>query len=189
MLYSFRGREPRIEKGSYVSEQALLIGDVKIGRGCYIGHGVILRGDYGSIEIASGTAVEEGVVMHAPPDEVCRIGKKVTVGHGAVVHARSVGDLSVIGMGSVLSIYSEVGEESIIAEACVVRMRQKIPSGVVAAGNPARVLREVREADREFWDWGKQLYIDLAAEYLKNGMTRIDSPSGTNSQARPGEES
>jgi len=185
MLYSFRGREPRIGKGSYVSEHALLIGDVKIGRNCYIGHGVILRGDYGAIEIGPGTAVEEGVVMHAPPDEVCLIGKKVTVGHGAVVHARSVGDLSVIGMGSVLSIYSEVGEGSIIAEACVVKMRQKIPAGVVAAGNPASIIRDVRAEDREFWDWGKQLYIDLAAEYLKNGMIRVDFPSGNCLPGKP----
>lgn len=99
MLYSFRNREPRIGKKTYVSEHALLIGDVRIGDNCYIGHGAILRGDYGSIEIESGTAVEEGVVMHAPPDGICRVGKKVTIGHGAIIHASSIGDFAAIGMG------------------------------------------------------------------------------------------
>ncbi len=174
MKYRFRNREPVVGAGSYVSEQALLIGDVRIGDECYIGHGVILRGDYGSIEVGSGSAVEEGVVVHAPPDEICRIGKRVTVGHGAIVHAASIGDGTVIGMGAVLSIYSEVGGDSIVAESCVVKMRQKIPSGVVAAGNPAKVIREMRDEDREFWGWAKQLYTDLAGEYLADGMQRVD---------------
>ena len=60
MLYSFRNRQPRVGQGTYVSEQAILIGDVKIGDNCYIGHGAVLRGDYGSIEVGDGTAVEEG---------------------------------------------------------------------------------------------------------------------------------
>lgn len=174
MLYRFRNREPVIGDDSFVSEHALLIGDVRIGSSCYVGHGVILRGDYGSIEVGSGSAVEEGVVVHAPPDEVCRIGERVTLGHGAIIHAASIGDRAVIGMGAVLSIYSEVGGDSIVAEACVVKMRQKIPSGVVAAGNPAKILREVRDDDSEFWAWAKQLYTDLAVEYLTDGMQRID---------------
>ena len=87
-----------------------MIGDVVIGDNCYIGHGAILRGDYGAIVVGSGTAVEEGVVVHAPPDRYCRIGKRVTIGHGAVIHAASIGDSAVIGMGAVLSIESEIGE-------------------------------------------------------------------------------
>jgi len=175
MLYSFRNREPRIGKETYVSEHALLIGDVRIGDNCYIGHGAILRGDYGSIEIESGTAVEEGVVMHAPPDGICRVGKKVTIGHGAIIHASSIGDFAAIGMGSVVSIYAEVGEETIIAEGSIVKLRQKIPSGVVAGGTPAKVLRKITAEDKRFWGYGKQLYIGLAKEYIQNGMQRIDS--------------
>jgi carbonic anhydrase/acetyltransferase-like protein (isoleucine patch superfamily) len=67
LLYAFDGKSPEIGKGTYVSEQALVIGDVKIGDNCYIGHGAILRGDYGSIFIGPGTAVEEGAIIHAPP--------------------------------------------------------------------------------------------------------------------------
>jgi len=166
-MRSFRNRQPQIGKDTYVSKYAILIGDVRIGDNCYIGHGAILRGDYGCIEIDSGTAVEEGVIMHAPPGETCRVGNKVTIGHGAIIHSSYIGDMAVIGMGTVLSIFAEVGEGAIIAEGSTVKMGQKIPPGIVARGNPAKVVRNVEDKDRKFWDWGKQLYIDLAKEYLQ----------------------
>ena len=174
MLYSFDGKEPKVGRGTYVSEHALVIGDAQIEDECYIGHGVILRGDYGTIMIGSGTAVEEGVVVHAPPGKVCTIGEKVTIGHGAIIHSAVIGRMSVIGMGAVLSIYAEIGENTIIAEGSIVKMRQVIPGGVVAGGNPAKVIRKIAPKDEEYWGMAKQLYIDLARKYLGAGMQRID---------------
>ena len=173
MLYSFDGREPQIGNESYVSETAILIGDVIIGDNCYIGHGAILRGDYGTIKIGSGTAVEEGVIIHAPPDGTANIGRKVTIGHGAILHCEDIGDNSVIGMGAILSLHSKAGAWSIIAEGCVVKARQEIPDNVVAAGNPAKIVRKLSKKDENFWTWGKELYINLAKKYLKIGMHRI----------------
>lgn len=173
MLYSFDGKQPSIGKDTYVSETALVIGDVTIGDNCYIGHGAILRGDYGRIEIGSGTAVEEGVVMHAPPKETCKVGEKVTLGHGAIIHSQEICDMAVIGMGAVLSIWAKIGSWAIVAEGTVVKMKQEIPGNVVVAGSPAKVVREVEDRDKEFWTDGKQLYIDLAAKYLKIGMHAV----------------
>ena len=173
MLYKFDGKQPTVGKNTYVSELAQVVGDVRIGDNCYIGHGAILRGDYGTIEIGNGTAVEEGVIIHAPPGETNRIGKRVTIGHGAILHGKYIGDLAVIGMGAVVSIWSEVGEGSIIAEGSVVRMNQTVPAGKVAAGNPARAMRQVKDKDNEMWSWGKQVYIDLAKKYLDEGMERV----------------
>jgi carbonic anhydrase/acetyltransferase-like protein (isoleucine patch superfamily) len=164
-----------VGKDSYVSHLASVIGDVIIGRKCYIGHGVILRGDYGRIEIGDGTAVEEGVIVHAPPSDTNRIGEKVTIGHGAVVHGKYIGHGAVIGMGAILSILSEIGEGAIVAEGAVVKMKQIIPSKVVVAGNPAQVVREVSATDLAFWTWGKQLYIDLAVKYLDQGLEPVPS--------------
>jgi carbonic anhydrase/acetyltransferase-like protein (isoleucine patch superfamily) len=173
MLYSFDGKQPEIGLDSYVSETALVIGDVKIGDNCYIGHGAILRADYGRIEIGAGTAVEEGVIIHVTPQHLCKIGEKVTLGHGAIVHSEVIGDWAVIGMGAVVSIGAQIGTEAIVAEGTVVKMNQVIPERVVAAGNPAKVVRKLAEKDLKFWTWGKQLYIDLAAKYLKIGMHKI----------------
>lgn len=173
MLYSFDGREPKIGKDSYVSETAIVIGDVRIGDNCYIGHGAILRGDYGTIIIGDGTAVEEGAVLHAPPEHINRIGLKVTIGHGAILHGDEIGDYAVIGMGAVCSLRSKVGKKAIVAEGCVIRFHQEVPDSVVIAGNPSKIMRDVSEKDETLWSWGKQLYIDLAKKYLDIGMHLI----------------
>ena len=86
MRYRFDGKQPAVGKKSYISDTARVIG-----------HGAILRGDYGRIEIGEGTAVEEGAIVHAPPDDLNRIGKKLTIGHAAVMHGKCIGDHAVIG--------------------------------------------------------------------------------------------
>ena len=135
-----------------------------------MGHGAILRGDYGRIEIGDGTAVEEGAVIHCPPKEIHSIGKKVTIGHGAVIHGKSIGDNAVIGPGAAVSIWSEIGEGAIVAEGAVVKLKQVVPPKVVVAGNPARIVRQVNDQAKKFWNWGKQFYIDLAKEYLQENL-------------------
>jgi carbonic anhydrase/acetyltransferase-like protein (isoleucine patch superfamily) len=175
MLYKFDGNQPTVGKDTYVSDLARVIGNVTIGNNCYIGHGAIVRGDYGRIEIGDGTAVEEGVIVHSPPDDTSRIGNRVTIGHGAVVHGKSIGDGAVIGMNAVVSLWSEIGDQTIIAEGGIVKFKQIIAPGVVAAGNPAKIIREITQKDKKFWDWGKQVYIDLAKKYLDVGMEPLDN--------------
>jgi len=174
MVYGFDGKKPDIGKNTYISDMARVIGDVVIGNNCYIGHGAILRGDYGRIEIDDATAVEEGAILHAPPADINSIGKMVTIGHGAVVHGKKIGDQAVIGMGAILSIGSQIGEWAIVAEGSVVKRKQVIPSKMVAAGNPARIIRETSEKDQRFWSSGKKLYIDLARKYLDLGLETIE---------------
>lgn len=173
-LYRFSGRTPVIGAGSYVSELAMVIGDVKISENCYIGHGAILRGDYGTIEIGPGTAIEEGTIIHAPPGGVCQIGRSVTVGHAAIVHAEDIGDYALIGMGAILSLHAQVGSWAIIAEGSVVKNQQCIPEKVVVAGNPVRIVRNIAPRDVEFLIGAKQLYVDLAHQYLRDGMGKMD---------------
>jgi carbonic anhydrase/acetyltransferase-like protein (isoleucine patch superfamily) len=185
MLYEFDGRTPVISSEAYVSDLATVIGDVVIAENCYIGHGAILRGDYGRIEIGPGTAVEEGVIIHAPPEHVSHIGRKVTLGHGAVIHGNRIEDFAVIGMGAILSIWSEVGEWAIVAEGAVVKLRQIIPDRVVAAGNPASIIRDVSNQDQELWNYGKQLYIDLAAKYLRTGLRCLPTKNNETSLPHP----
>ena len=173
MFYSFDGRIPSIGDGTYVSETAQVIGDVRIGRNCYIGHGAILRGDYGAIYIGNESVIEEGVVMHAPPDERCTIGNRVVVGHGAIVHARSVGDSTTIGMGAILSIRSEIGGQSIVAEGAVVKQGQQVSASVVMAGNPSRKVRDITKEDADRQNYSIELYTNLALRYLKVGMKDV----------------
>ena len=156
--------------------------DVRVGDRCYIGHGAILRGDYGTIEIGDGSAIEEGVVIHAPPQETCRIGEKVTVGHGAIVHSKSIGGFCLIGMGAILSVWSEIGERSIIAEGTLVKKEQKFPGGVMVGGNPARIVREVSAEDEKRWERGLRLAppgnLHAVGESIQFGREICPAPVG-----------
>jgi carbonic anhydrase/acetyltransferase-like protein (isoleucine patch superfamily) len=174
MFYRFDGRQPVVGTCTYVSETATVIGEVRIGERCYIGHGAILRGDYGAIEIGDEATVEEGAIIHAPPNECCAIGNGVVIGHGAIVHAKRLGDYSGVGMGAVLSIRSEIGRYSVVAEGAVVKQEQRIPDSVVVAGNPARKIKDVSEKEIKFWEYARRLYVELADKYCKLGMERVE---------------
>jgi carbonic anhydrase/acetyltransferase-like protein (isoleucine patch superfamily) len=116
--------------------------EVVIGSDCYIGHAAIVRGDYGSIRIGAGTAVEENATIHIRPHGESLIGKKVTIGHGAIVHCNRIDDFVVIGMGSILSFDVEIDEWAIVGEGCVVPAGMRVPSGKIIMGVPAKKLPE-----------------------------------------------
>jgi carbonic anhydrase/acetyltransferase-like protein (isoleucine patch superfamily) len=168
-LYQFEGRKPRVAQGAFVAESALVIGDVQIGWDAYIGHGAILRGDYGTILVGEGTAIEEGVIVHARPNGRSIIGKHVTVGHGVMIHNAQIRDYAVIGMRATISDFSIVGEWTIIGEMGLVKKSQNVPDGVVAVGVPVKAIGKVTKRQKEFWSYGKKLYVEMAHRYLTPG--------------------
>lgn len=173
-IHRFEERIPIIGEGSWVAESADVLGDCRIGRGCFIGPGARLRGDYGTIVIGDGTAVEDNCVIHARPGEVCTLGRMVTVGHGAVIHnAASIGDWAVVGMRAVVSDWAVLGEWAVIGEGAVVRNRQEIPARAIAVGVPARIIGSIEEAYIAEWTRFKQIYVDLARRYPE-GLVRLD---------------
>ena len=167
-IYEFENRRPRIDESAWVAPTAIVIGDVRIGAGCYIGHGAILRGDYGTIEIGAGTAVEEGVIIHARPDDRTVIGERVTIGHGAMIHNAVIEREAVLGMRSTTADWAVVGEGAIVGEGALVKNHQKIAPGKIAVGVPARVAGPVKPEHKERWSWAKELYIGLCDRYRKS---------------------
>ena len=175
MLYAFEGKTPIVGSGSYVSPGAMVIGDVRIGEGCYIGHGAIVRGDYGAIVIGDRTAVEEGVILHAAPGTVNRIGSDVTLGHGAILHGGELGSGCLVGMGAVVSIGAVIGERSIVAEGCVVPQGKEFPGEVLLGGIPAKILRPIGEKDLASRKASVDLYVELSRRYLEGGMVPVSA--------------
>ena len=167
VLYRFEGKEPRIGKGTYVSESAELIGEVTIGKKCYIGAGCKIRGDYGQILVGNKTSIQENCVLHASPGETCKIGNMVTVGHGSILHGCTVRDYAVIGMGAIVSDYAVVGVWSVVAEGCVVKNKQVVEDQKIVVGIPARTVGEVSEEQRRLWIKHKNSSAKLAEKYLK----------------------
>lgn len=172
-LFEFKGMRPVIGADSYIADSAEIIGNVTIGSGVYVGPGAKVRGDYGRIVIGDGTAVEENCVLHARPGDVCTIGCRVTLGHMCIIHnAKLIGDYAVIGMGSIVSDWAAIGSWAVIAEGALVKNRQEIPAGKIAAGVPAKVIGEVSEKYRADWSGFKQIYVDLARTY-RSDLKRI----------------
>lgn len=171
-IYEFEGRQPKISETAYIDESASVIGDVIIGPQCYVGPGARIRGDYGAIRIGEKTSVQENCVLHARMNDACVAGSHVQIGHGALLHNCTVKDYAVIGVGAVISDYATVGVWSIIGEGGVVTSSQSIPDGKVAVGIPAKVIRDVSDADKDVWSKYKDVYADLALRYPK-GLRRL----------------
>lgn len=164
-VYQYGQKIPQIGKDSYISDSARVIGDVTIGDNCYIGHGAIVRGDYGKIIIGTGTAIEENAILHIRPHGILELEDRVTVGHGAIIHGKLIKSHAVIGIGSVLGFDVVIGAWSIVAEGCVVPQKTIIPDEKITGGVPFKIIGDVKQKHKDFWTYGKQLYIDLAKEY------------------------
>ena len=113
------------------------------------------------------------IIVHARPNEQCIIGKRVTVGHGSILHNCTIHDSVVIGMGAIISDYSVVGEWSVIGEGGVVPNNKEIPAGKIAVGVPVKIIGVTSEEYKTLWSSYKGLYADLAKRYPK-GLRRID---------------
>ena len=148
MLYTFGGKAPQVDPTAFVSASAELIGDVIVGPRCYIGPYAVIRADASRIVLEEEVAVEDGVIIHTGgEDPVVTISRRVTIGHGAIIHARVIGPETSIGMGAVLSLCSEIGAGSIVAESALVPQGKIIPPETLVAGVPARPLRELTDKD------------------------------------------
>jgi len=172
-VYAFEDKTPRIRKGTFVFPSADIIGDVVIGRNCYIGPGARIRGDYGTIRIGDNTAVEENVVIHARPSEITIIGDYVTIGHAAIIHNASIHDWAVIGMGAIVSDWAEIGEWGVVAEGAVVKNKQKIMDREIAVGVPAKVIGTISPDYEQQWTNYKHIYGELASKRLPASLKEI----------------
>ena len=140
---------PKVHPSCFVAPNAVILGDVEIEKGCGIWFGAVLRGDLSHIHIGAGSNVQDNCVVHNPPGLETRIGKNVSVGHGAVVHGAKIGDDVIIGMNSTLLNDCEIGEGSIVGANALVREAMKVPPGSIVVGVPAKVLRSGDELLRE----------------------------------------
>jgi len=170
---SFEDRVPIIGKECFVHPSADVIGKVTMGDHCYVGPGARVRGDYGEIVMGDYASIEENCVVHARPDEICKIGSHTTIGHGAILHNCTIKDWAVIGMGSIVSDYAVVGVWSVVGEGAVVKNNSEVPDGKVVVGVPAKVIADTTDEYKELWTRFKGMYADLAKRYPK-GLKNIE---------------
>lgn len=164
------GVAPRIDPSVFVAEGAVVIGDVAIGPGSSIWYQSVLRGDVMHIRIGRDTNIQDGCVLHVHQKTLpCFVGDEVTVGHGVILHACTVKDRCLVGVGATVLDEAVIGEESIVAAGSLVTPGTVIPPRTLAMGRPAKVLRDLTAKDLAWIRESAANYVRYAAEAIAAG--------------------
>lgn len=147
VVHSFEGERPNIEKAAFIAWNAEVSGKVSLGEGSSVWYGATLRGDIAAIRIGAGSNVQDGATVHVDHGVDCEIGESVTIGHGAIVHACTVGDRSLIGMGAIILDGAVIGEDSIVGAGALVTQGKCFPPRSMILGSPAKAVRSLSDEE------------------------------------------
>jgi gamma-carbonic anhydrase len=162
----YRELSPRIHPSVFIAAGAYIIGDVTIGENSSVWFNAVIRGDVHYIKIGAGVNIQDLCMLHVTHDTYpLTVGNYVTVGHGAVLHGCTVNDTVLIGMRATVLDGATIGSYSLIAAGSVVREGFVIPEGVLVAGVPARIVRELREDERRGLLQSAKNYINYVRAY------------------------
>lgn len=164
-LYRYDGMEPEVHETAFVHPDATLVGEVYLSSDCSVWPSATLRGDSNAISVGKRTNVQDSAVVHVSSGERAEIGKRVTIGHGAIVHGCTIGDEVLVGMGATVLSGAEIGEGSIVAAGTVVPEDEVVPPGSVVMGVPADLKREATDEDREWIRENAREYVRKAQRY------------------------
>lgn len=143
-LAIYLGRKPDVRSAAFVAPNATILGDVKLGPKSSVWYGCVLRGDINSIEIGEGTNLQDLTMVHLADNHGVSVGRYTTVGHGAIIHACTVGDECLIGMGATILDGAKIGAQSIVGANSLVAQRFECPPGSMVYGSPAKVIRPLK---------------------------------------------
>lgn len=161
IIRSVRGFTPEIGKGTFIAENAVIVGDVIIGEECSIWYSTVLRGDVNSIRIGNRVNIQDGSVLHTLYQKsTIEIGDDVSIGHNVIIHGAKVRDYALLGMGSIIMDDAEVGEGALVAAGSVVLAKTKIGAHELWAGCPAKFVKMVEP------EKAKEMNQKIAHNYL-----------------------
>jgi carbonic anhydrase/acetyltransferase-like protein (isoleucine patch superfamily) len=169
-LDTFLRKQPRLGKDVYLAKTAVVLGDVKIGDQSSVWYGAVLRGDINRIVVGHHSNVQDNAVLHLADDFPCIVGNYVTIGHSAIVHACTIRDEVLVGMGAVVLDGAVVGKQSLIGARALVTQGMKIPPGSLVLGAPAKVVRKLTQAERRELKYWATKYVANAAYCLEHGI-------------------
>jgi carbonic anhydrase/acetyltransferase-like protein (isoleucine patch superfamily) len=152
---------PTIHPSAFIHDGAFVIGDVTLGARVSVWPTAVLRGDNDAIVIGEDCNVQDGTIVHVDPGLPCTIGRRVAIGHRAIVHGATIADDCLIGMGAILLNRVVVGSGSIVGAGAVCREGMEIPPNSLVVGVPARVIRETTDAERARIAHTVRAYLEL----------------------------
>ncbi len=157
---------PRIAQDAYIADDATVVANVEIGPEASVWHQAVLRGDVAPIVLGARSNVQDGAVVHTADDLPAIIGRLVTVGHKAIVHACTVEDEVLVGMGSIILDGAHIGTRSIIGANATVKQDMEVPPGSLVLGTPGKIVRTLSEAEQDEIKMWALRYVRLSREYL-----------------------
>ena len=173
-IRKFKEIQPFMGEAVYIDDNAVVIGDVTLGDDVSVWPNAVLRGDVESIHIGTGTNVQDGAVLHVShaspfaPSQPLTIGKNVTIGHNAVIHACTVGDYCLIGIGAIVLDAAVIEDYVMLGAGALVPPGKILESGYLYVGSPARQARPLKDTEKSFLEYSAQHYIELKNTYLSD---------------------
>jgi carbonic anhydrase/acetyltransferase-like protein (isoleucine patch superfamily) len=175
-ILTYRGITPTIDSSAFIAPNAIVSGDVVIGKNVGIWYGCVIRGDVEKVRIGDDTNIQDGTIIHVTRAHHAQnktgdegaptiIGKGVTIGHKALIHACIIEDHAFIGMGSVIMDLAKVESYGMLAAGAVLTPRKVVKSGQIWAGNPAKYFRDLTEEEKNYIKVSADNYIELMQEY------------------------
>jgi carbonic anhydrase/acetyltransferase-like protein (isoleucine patch superfamily) len=174
-FYAVGDEQPQVAEGAFVAPNASIVGAVELGSESSVWFGAVLRGDFGRIVIGEGSCVQDNAVIHAADGLPTIVGADVTIGHAAMLEGCVVEDGAVISMGAIVLQRARIGSGALVAAGSVVREGQEIPAGVVAAGVPAVVKKQVDGSSRRWIESAAAEYRELRRRYLEELTMREET--------------
>lgn len=170
MIGSYLGHKPILEPGSFVAHSATVVGQVRLSEQANIWYGAVLRGDVGKIHVGARTNIQDLSVVHITEGgHDTFIGDDVTVGHAAIIHACRIEERVLVGMGATILDGAVVEPYCIVGANSLVTPGKRIPSGSLALGSPARVVRPLTDTERDHMLESSRHYVDIAQGHLAAG--------------------
>ncbi len=162
----YLGRKPTVHPTAFVAPGAVVIGDVTLGEESSVWYHTVLRADINAIKIGPRSNIQDGCVIHLADDFGTHVGELVTVGHKAILHACTVADEVLVGMGAIVLDGAEIGARSIIGAGALVTQHKKIPPGSLVLGSPAKVVRQLDLQEQQSIRHWAEKYVELSKKYL-----------------------
>lgn len=167
MLLPYRDSFPALGQGAFVAPDASLIGDVTIGEDASVFFQCVLRGDINAIRIGARSNIQDHTTVHLASDVPTLVGEDVSVGHRCILHACTVKDRVLVGMGSILMDNAVIGEDSIVGAGTLVPKGKVFPPGSLILGSPARLVRPLTEEEKASIPALARKYVGVKNEYLR----------------------
>lgn len=165
-LFSYGGLFPKTEEAAFIAASSVLVGDVRVGKDASVWFASVLRGDINFIEVGDYSNVQDGCLLHVTRELPVLVGKRVTLGHGVILHGCRIKDDCLIGMGATVLDGAVIGEGSIIAARALVPEGRVVPPGSLVMGIPGKTMRSLVPEEILHIREHAETYVTLARSYL-----------------------